>query len=253
MIYVTFIQITTCFSQERINRPFHDVTDTTLQIGVYNSSLLSQISQHKISIGYQNHYFIKELNTVSITGAFASNVSPIALSFTRYGTEFYNTQSASFATGKTLFNNIAVGIKYSQNFISTSENSYKSSIWRAGTSLSYKPIENILIGLTYNFGSIVNYYKLIKFDASLGLRYIFTNAFSGSIQLSNNNLDINTIQGIVYYRAHNIFEAKAGISNSETNLMFGCSFFIKSILISLTTNSHRRLGNSFYTGVTYRF
>ncbi len=227
---------------------------------LFNPSLLTTLSQHKIYANYYNRYSVSELATVSGGLYFINNMLPVGFDITSFGYDEYRESLFRFSMAKQIAAKWSLGVALQYMLLQSVL--FEESSGRVSTDIgiTYKPVENMLTGL-----SIINMPSVQVGDKNIDNKhitpYILQAGFNWAVintVLITGSLDYIEAQPFVgslgmEYTPFDNFRIRAGLRTSPLKPSLGIGYQISDIQIDAGMIYHSVLGISMGLGISFSF
>ena len=232
------------------------VTETPL----YNPAVLATRTQSKLYANYYNRYSVSELATVSGGFYYMNNILPTGLEITSFGYDEYRESLFRLSMGRKIAERWAVGVAIQYAMLQSELFEENSGRISADIGLTYRPIENVLTGLSIlHLPSVQIGDKSIDNDhiapylIQLGFNWevINTVLITGSVSNCKDDPVAGTF-GMEYMPLED-FKIRAGITSSPLRPSLGVGYRIAEIDIDAGMIYHSVLGVSMGVGLSFSF
>ena len=156
--------------------------------GIINDKSENREQYNQIyGISVNNSFFIKELKSMVAGWRINGKNKDFSVLITRYGYQQYSELTCGLSVGKTLYENLSLGVRlnyFRMDFIDNQDNIF--AVY-PDIGINYKPVENLLLSMlisnpftiTYRAGNS-NYY--LPFSYALGMLYNVSNQLNFYIE-----------------------------------------------------------------------
>jgi hypothetical protein len=232
------------------------VTETPL----YNPALLATLTQSKLYANYYNRYSVGELATLSGGLYFVNPILPAGLEITSFGYDQYRESLFRLSTGKQIAEKWTLGVAFQFTLLQSELFEDNSGRVSADIGLTYRPVENLLTGLSLlHIPSVrvgdknVNNKHIASYAIQLGFNWSVINSLliTGSLE----NCEEENISGSfgVEYLPFNDFHLRAGLRTAPLRPSFGVGYRISNIHAAVGLVYHSILGVSMGFGLSFSF
>ena len=232
------------------------VTETPL----YNPALLATLMQSKLYANYYNRYSVSELATVSGGFYFINNILPAGLEITSFGYDQYRESLFRLSTGKRIAEKWTLGVAFQVTMLQSELFEDNSGRISADIGLSYRPVENVLTGLSLlHIPSVkigdknVNNSHIASYSMQLGFNWNVTNLLLITGSLENSKEETITGSFGMEYLPFEDFHLRAGIRTSPLRPSLGVGYRISNIRADVGMVYHSILGVSLGFGLSFSF
>ena len=232
------------------------VTETPL----YNPALLATLSQSKLYANYYNRYTVNELATVSGGFYFVNDILPTGLEITSFGYDQYRESLFRLSTGKRIAEKWTLGVAFQLTMLQSELFEDNSGRVSADIGLSYRPVENVLAGLSLlHFPSVkigdknVNNKHIASYAIQFGVHWSMTNTLLVTGSLENCEEESVTGSFGIEYLPFDDFHLRAGVRTAPLRPSFGVGYRIANLCADVGMVYHSILGVSLGFGLSYSF
>ena len=232
------------------------VTETPL----YNPALLATLTQHKLYANYYNRYSVSELATVCGGLYFVNDILPAGFEITSFGYDEYRESLFRFSLGKRFAKNWTIGVAVQYMLLQSllfEENSGRIS---SDVGITYKPVENLLIGL-----SVLHLPSVKVGDKNVDNKHIAPSIIQAGFNWRITNMVLitgsaehfekETVSGSfgMEYMPFDNFKLRAGLRSSPLKPSFGIGYQFDNLHFDAGFLYHSVLGISMGFGVSFNF
>ena len=232
------------------------VTETPL----FNPAILAARTKSKLYANYYNRYSVSELATVSGGFYYLNDIAPIGLEITSFGYDEYRESLFRFSTGRRIAERWTVGIAVQYALLQSELFEENSGRVSADIGLTFRPVENVLTGLSIlHLPSVKVGDKSIENDhigpysINFGFNWEVVNTVLITGSVSNSKDDPVTGSFGMEYMPFDDFKIRAGISSSPLRPSLGVGYRITGIDIDAGMVYHSVLGVSMGVGLSFSF
>ena len=205
------------------------VTETPL----FNPAVLAARTQSKLYANYYNRYSVSELATVSGGFYYMNDIAPIGLEITSFGYDEYRESLFRFSTGRRIAERWTVGIAVQYALLQSELFEENSGRVSADIGLTFRPVENVLTGLSIlHLPSVKVGDKSIENDhigpysINFGFNWEVVNTVLITGSVSNSKDDPVTGSFGMEYMLFDDFKIRAGITSSPLRPSLGVGYRI---------------------------
>jgi len=232
------------------------VTETPL----YNPALLADLTQHQLFANYYNRYSVSELGTVSGGFYFKNSIVPAGFEISSFGYDAYRESLFRFCLGKKIAAKWNIGIAVQYMLLQSELFEETSGRISADVGISYKPVENVLIGVSaLHLPSVKVGEKAIEnehitpYSIQAGFNWQVMNTLL--ITASADHCKEATLSGSfgMEYLPFDNFMIRAGLRSSPLKPSLGVGYRFSALQIDAGMLYHETLGISMGFGFSYSF
>lgn len=232
------------------------VTETPL----YNPALLALLTQNKLYANYYNKYSVSELATVSGGFYFSNEIVPAGLEITSFGYDDYRESMFRLSMGRQIAEKWTIGIAVQYALLQSELFEENSGRVSADIGISYKPVENVLTGLSIlHLPSVktgdknIDNEHIASYSVQLGFNWDVTNTVLITGSLENCEEDAVTGSFGTEYMPLDDFRIRAGIRTAPLRPSLGVGYRIASFDADVGMVYHSVLGVSMGIGISFSF
>ncbi|HNQ11732.1 MAG TPA: hypothetical protein PKH65_04455 [Bacteroidia bacterium] len=220
------------------------------------AGLSQQINGFEFALTHQSRYFINSISQQGLALAMPfQDKSVMALSFTRFGYEFYNEQKAGLAYARNFGDKVSASLQFDYLLLNISENYGKRSAFTVEAGLQAKLTDKLLLGMhAYNpLASKVADFNEEKAPVIIsgGLRYFASDKVNVLLEGSKDSDYPASVSAGIEYHITEPLIIRSGISTQSTLFTFGASILLSNISIDVAAAYDQILGFSPQIGISY--
>ena len=221
-----------------------------------NQAGIANLENPIISIGYEQRFLDKELNTQSIVFAIPVKQNVFGLSFQKYGFSAFSEQKVGFAYAKRFGNTLFAALNFNYHQL-TIQNYGSAKAFSAEAGIQYLANEKFMIGAHVANPNKSTYDEEAGTDIPVSLQVGASYKFSDKVLLAsslvktlNSTMDVKL--GLEYHLIKWL-ALRGGVSANSFKQYVGFGLNYQHFKIDLATSSHLALGYSPQLALSYEF
>jgi hypothetical protein len=225
-----------------------------------NPALLAFRTQSRLYANYYNRYSVSELSTVSGGFYYLNDRIPSGIEMTSFGYDEYRESLFRLSMGKQIAEKWSLGVAFQYALLQSVLFEESSGRISADIGISYRPVENVLTGLSVlHFPSVktgdknVNNGHIASCSFLFGFNWDIVNTvlITGSLEHSAEE----TLTGSfgMEYKPFDDFKIRTGIRTAPLRPSFGIGYRIGGFDADIGMVYHSVLGTSMGVGIAFSF
>ncbi len=225
-----------------------------------NPALLALRTQNRLYVNYYNRYSVSELATVSGGFYYRNNIIPTGIEITSFGYDEYRESLFRLSMSKQIAEKWSLGVAFQYTFLQSELFEESSGRISADIGFSYRPVENVLTGLSIlHFPSVktgdknVDNKHIASYSVLFGCNWDIANTvlITGSLEHSEEE----TITGSfgMEYKPFDDFKIRTGIRTAPLRPALGIGYHIAGFDADIGMVYHAVLGISTGIGIAFSF
>lgn len=232
------------------------VTETPL----YNPALLTTLTQSKLYVNYYNRYSISELATVSGGFYYLNDIIPTGLEITSFGYDEYRESLFRLSMSRQITKKWTIGVAIQYTLLQSELFEENSGRVSADIGISYRPVENVLTGLSIlHVPSVkvgdknIRNKHIAPYSIQFGFNWNITNTMLITGSLDNCEEDPVSGSFGMEYMPFDDFRIRTGIRTSPLRPSLGVGYRIAGFDMDVGMVYHSVLGISMGVGISFSF
>lgn len=232
------------------------VTETPL----YNPALLPILSQNKLYANYYNRYSVSELATVSGGFYYRNDLLPAGLEITSFGYDEYRESLFRLSMGRQIAEKWTIGVAIQYALLQSELFEENSGRVSADIGISYRPVENVLTGLSIlHIPSVkvgdknINNKHIAPYSIQVGFNWKIINTVLITGSMEHCEEDPVTGSFGTEYMPLDDFKIRTGIRTSPLRPSLGVGYRIAGFDADVGMVYHSVLGVSMGIGISFSF